>query len=573
MESSEELAGSYWGDNMLQPVLFAQALASAISSNLKPAIAVELGPHPALQGPALQTIEDVLSSTIPYSGTLKRGYNDVDAVSDTLGFIWSHFGGKSVDFMSHNRLFSPEESYTLIKGLPGYCWDHARTFWYESRWTRVLRSRVEEPHDLLGIRSGEAAEGEFRWRNVLRPDELPWLRGHQIQGETLFPAAGFACMAIEASKSFTRGKDVRLIEIHNLNIHRALNFNDEVAGVETIFNLSIISSSEPEAEHNILAKFECFACPNQDTGNLVLTASGSLKVQLGSPSRQALPPRPQAVPCMTEVDIDKFYSALWNAGYNYTDGFRGIYSMKRTAGHASGLLHIPIGQDNLDDIKSTQMMVHPVSLDVAYQSIHNAFATPADGRLFTLHIPTSVKCIQINPFIRIPNGGLGVNLAVVSSVKVENHHELYGDVTICLENSQDVIIQVEGLKASPISTPSPRDDRLMFAEVVWGVAEPDAGKIVIEKPFMKQPIQRDAELCERTCLFFLKKISESATTTEQLKNCKLISPRFNEWACRMINLISIGEHPTCKTEWLNDKWADIKITMKELVYTLLVFLY
>ena len=85
MEPVPELQDEYWRDNMTNAVLFSDALKHAVSGDEQINIALEIGPHPALKGPATQNIADVRPNPIPYSGVLARGNDDVEAFSDALG--------------------------------------------------------------------------------------------------------------------------------------------------------------------------------------------------------------------------------------------------------------------------------------------------------------------------------------------------------------------------------------------------------------------------------------------------------------------------------------------------------
>ena len=57
-----------------------------------------IGRHPALKGPATQTIPDVRLSALSYSGILSRESNDIDALSDALGFLWMQLGCQGPNF-------------------------------------------------------------------------------------------------------------------------------------------------------------------------------------------------------------------------------------------------------------------------------------------------------------------------------------------------------------------------------------------------------------------------------------------------------------------------------------------
>src|SRR5207253_6196442 len=82
---------------------------------------------------------------------------------------------------------SQQSQPTFLKSLPPYPWDNKRTFWSESRRSRALRLRPDPGHPLLGTLSPDATDSDFSWHNVLRLANLPWINGHQLQGQTVFP--------------------------------------------------------------------------------------------------------------------------------------------------------------------------------------------------------------------------------------------------------------------------------------------------------------------------------------------------------------------------------------------------
>ena len=99
----------------------------------------------------------------------------------------------------------------LIKGLPSYAWDHGRVYWRESRVARALRTRETPVHELLGTLVVESGQHQLRWRNVLSPKEIPWLDGHGLQGQTVFPAAGYVSIAVETAKAVVGKRSIRVI--------------------------------------------------------------------------------------------------------------------------------------------------------------------------------------------------------------------------------------------------------------------------------------------------------------------------------------------------------------------------
>ena len=183
MSMASTLKSQYWSDNMLQPVFFSQALKAAIGAEGSPGIVLEVGPHPALKGPASLTIKETVGP-VPYFGTLLRDQNDSLAISTCLGSIWSVPGASVIPNMLGLQLAFPEDAkFSISKDLPSYAWDHDRVVWNETRAPKAHRLRSDAKHELLGVREVDEGGGERRWRNYLKPKEMPWLRGHQIQGQ------------------------------------------------------------------------------------------------------------------------------------------------------------------------------------------------------------------------------------------------------------------------------------------------------------------------------------------------------------------------------------------------------
>jgi acyl transferase domain-containing protein len=239
VDSSSGVSASYWAENMTRPVLFSQALIRAsIEANFN--VAIEVGAHPALKGPASQTIQDALTShskTIPYLGTLGRGIPAVDALSTCLGQLWSRV---DISLDNYERAMRGGKGrFSVVKNLPSYPWDHTTGYWHESRGSRNMRLRKQPVHSLLGDVTPDSSLHRYSWRNLLRIKEMEWLAGHEIQGQAVFPAAGYICTALEASRLLAGDKEVMLIELENFVIHQAIVLPEDDAGVEVLVSVPV----------------------------------------------------------------------------------------------------------------------------------------------------------------------------------------------------------------------------------------------------------------------------------------------------------------------------------------------
>jgi hybrid polyketide synthase/nonribosomal peptide synthetase ACE1 len=549
MEHSDLLSNAYWKDNMLQPVLFSQALTAAVKDIGIPGLALEVGPHAALKGPASLTIEEVGGTAVPYFGTLSRGMNDSIALSSTIGSVWTVLGTSAVDFKAYDRLFAQDATYTISKDLPCYTWDHEKIIWNETRLSKAHRLRENPTHELLGARATDEGEGEFRWRNYIKPNEMPWLKGHAIQGQTVFPAAGFAVMALEASKQLVSEyeKTVKLVELLNFSIHKALSFMDDNTGVETIY----VMSNVHKLEDTITADFSIHACQNKETGGFVSMASGQIRLTTGEPSVEALPVRVESKVPLLPVDTEFFYKELAKLGYGYTGMFNGITEMKRSAGHASGEMTIARDPDSVDH----PWIVHPATLDVAFQSIFAAIGAPGDGRLWTLHVPTLISRIAVNPDVCQSTSGVEIPMPFDATLSL-SENGMTGDVDIYAEDGKNAAIYVEGLHVTPLTQPTAADDRQTFAETLWDIAQPD-GTLGWSEWALTEDEDEGAALCERMCFYYLNQLYR-AITPEQREKCDWHQLCVLNWAQFVHETALGGKHATCKKEWLDDTWDEIK---------------
>lgn len=553
---ADALKAVYWSDNMLKPVLFSQALQTALAEIATPAIALEVGPHPALKGPATLTIEERIKDGLPYSGVLNRGGDDCEAFSTSIGFVWNNLGPAAVNFAAYDALFNENTPLPLpLKDLPTYAWDHERKFWSESRASRLTRTRETPTHELLGVRSTDDVEGEYTWRNYLKPAEMPWLRGHQIEGQLLFPGAGFVIMCVESTKVLASPDSVRLIEVYDAVIHRALSIYDEVAGVEVVVKLSNVKYEQHGEEKSIAADFSCSACPNKDSGNFTTMCFSRVKLFLGESSLLTLPQRPPPLPNMADVDVELFYTSLNELGYNYTDMFKGITSLRRATDAASGIIHIP---DSLT--QPPECMFHPSTLDVAFQSVLAAVGVP--GRLWSLHVPMKMDRLRLNPLACPDRAGVGVDLHFDANLLSFTFAKgLYGDVDVYDETGCYPILQVEGLHVAPVSAATREHDRQVFAKTVWEVADPDAEDgFVAYTPSAAEEAR--SLLMERVCLFYLRKLTQETITGEKQTDNE---HRTNllAWAANAVDRTSRGKHPTCQKQWLDDTYEDIRAQLAQ----------
>ncbi|EGD86562.1 hypothetical protein H112_05064 [Trichophyton rubrum D6] len=545
--TSDRLTNQYWVDNMCNAVLFADALSKALKHVDQFDLAIEVGPHPALKGPATSTI-----GSIPYTGLLSRGLEDITQLSDALGFIWTRLGSGSVRFSDVETLLSGVQSRKSLKDLPSYPFEHQRNYWSNSRLANHFKNRraIHLPNPVLGSPCSEATTpGEFQWRNFLRPNDMPWLKGHRLQGQTVFPATGYVSMAVEAIKGIVfdngAGNTIGMIRLTDVDIPRAIAFNDDDSSIETIFSMSSIDIS-PTA---ITAEWGCYSVA--DGGNTLLNAKGKVSVQLSSAKPNTLPLVKAEPFNLVSVQDDRFYSNLSTVGYGYSHPFRGVSDIQRKSGYSIGTLFDQSGSEWDDNL-----VLHPGMLDSALQTVFAAWSYPGDTQLWSLHVPVSISAVTINPYFTILGaGGKQGTMKFETLIRSKQRSQIIGDIYLITDNKSHTIAQFEGATLVPFSPATPKNDLPMFSHFEYRVASPDGLLAAEGETVTAFEVQMYKDI-DRASYWFARHASTSIPAEERAG----LLPHFQkylQWCDRMVGMVSRGETPKVEPECNNDTREDI----------------
>lgn len=247
--NAKQLASAgHWVASLLQPVQFTHAFTDMVlgggadhgATNID--VILEVGPHTALGGP----IKELLSQpefqgvNVPYMGCLVRNQNAHDCmlaaglelVRKGYPVLLPQLTG-SADHEDSN--IAPR----VLTDLPPYPWNHSIAHWNESRHSRAYRQNHSAPHHLLGLPVPGTNPDAATWRQIVRLSESPWLRDHVVQGNVLYPGAGFICLAIEAMKQLVQGSSTGIsdgvpsgFKLQDVEIHSALVVPDNANGIE-----------------------------------------------------------------------------------------------------------------------------------------------------------------------------------------------------------------------------------------------------------------------------------------------------------------------------------------------------
>lgn len=548
----ELLQGQYWVDNLTSTVQFSQALNRAVSEESYILdLALEIGPHPALKGPSSEVIKSLTGDTIPYCGVLKRGEGAVEAFADGLGLIWKSFPSPRpiITFDGMHRAF-PQPSAknpVILKGLPPYPWDHDSLIWRESRASHTFRTQSQPRHELLGfaITFGENRKREVHWRQVFKLSELPWVRGHAIQGEVLFPATGYLTMAYEAAVRLVDNQQaLRLVELHDIEMVRAMGLQENSAGLEVLFTIRVTSQSDS----CIAAEVACYsgdvnvAKLDGPVSGLTAHFSGGVRLWLGPPQKSSLPTRTKPLLPMNTLNIEQFYSYLSKVGYNYSKPFIAS-SVDRHLNRAVVTVPTP------PEPTSMRASMHPAALDTAIQGLLAGFSFPEDGRLGTVYLPTGIDCVRINMAPAAPGVLMADSFLTSADAK-----SLTGDVDLFNSTAATIDVQMRGVRWTALNQDA---DRWLYAGETW-VRDAAHG---IEPKFMnKLSPENDVlrMLLVRTAYFYLRKLRDQIKPSELLLMGKHRRHMMKWVREHLFPQIEAGMHPDIQAEWANDTLEDVQ---------------
>lgn len=541
-----ELAGQYWLENLVSPVLFSQAVTMATSVKGPFGAGLEVGPHPALKGPVTQSIKQACNTNLPYSGVLSRGVNDCSAFASAIAFLWSYFGNEKLNFTSYLSALTGSSEFkpTLLKGLPTYSWDHTRSYWAESRLSRNFRTRPDPPHELLGVRCSDDSAHEYRWRNIFKLDEMPWVSGHKFQRQTLVPAALYCSMALEASKVLANGNPIRLVDLQEVDIEKAINLEENNASVEVMFSLkpiSVPSKTDAEGESVVEADFWCTAAENGKDMSKIF--SGKVVVTLGAPSSDALAARSSVRPVLGPLNVDRFYDSLANVGLEFSGIFRGIESGQRRM-HISSLEGRRLASD-------TGILVHPAFLDMALHATLAAFASPGDERFWTPYLPRRIASMKFNialcaaAFKKSTLAGMDGYITLATPTTATEAATYVGDVDVFDPATGEIEIQIESLQMQSFTVAREIEDRQLYLQTIWE-SDVSCGIVTPEEVGEDDPEALYLiELGEKLTYSYMRQLRADIRDSEVPDHHR---PLFN-WINHVLKQVAEDTHPFIQCAW------------------------
>lgn len=409
---SQSLGPSYWVDNLTSQVQFNEALnhlcgLGNASSERNVDLLFEIGPHSALQGPVRQILQNLKgnSRNIQYAPSLVRNEDGVAAIQRLSVRLF--LSGCQLEMGAVNFPTSGKQNPSILTDLPPYHWNHSTRYWHETRYTKEMRAVKSQRQDLLGTRVLDSSLLEPQWRNVLTSDDVPWLREHRVQDLTVFPLAGYLCMALEACRqqSAWNVSNPDVIMFREITVHQALPIPD-TGSVE--LKLSFVPFSEGTRSSSDKWNQSRVFSWTSDRGWLEhcrgLVASGSTPETNPLEDSKRQGSRIRAVSddlaryrslASSPLDPATVYSVVAHAGFEYGPNFRHMGKMTFGPSNVNYQVIVPDTAALMPLNYESSYTIHPITLDLIFQSVWPLLTNGGEG-LDVPYMPVSIGEMTIS---------------------------------------------------------------------------------------------------------------------------------------------------------------------------------
>lgn len=386
----------HWVGSLLQPVQFVRAFSdmigienSSTSGNVD--LILEVGPHTALGGPIKEilALPEFEGLEIPYMGCLTRNQDARECMlAMALNLVRK---GYQVD-LSATRIPSHPKP-TVLTDLPSYPWNHTNRYWTEARVNQAYRQRDQEPHHLLGSPDPGANPGAATWRQRLRVSESPWLRDHVVQGNILYPGAGYVCLAIEATKQLS-SEPASGYKLRDIEINQALVVPDNADGIE--IQTVVRSVSDKTIGTRGWKEFEILSVTPDS--QWTQHAKGIITVDITTAENKAMPNILQDSGYTKRIDPEDMWSNLRRHGLSHGPLFQNTKSIVQEGMAKDNarrcVTTIQVADCDADPPVSKHVL-HPTTLDsvviAAYAALPGAGAQEEGAR-----VPRSIQKLWVS---------------------------------------------------------------------------------------------------------------------------------------------------------------------------------
>ncbi|KAM3517070.1 hypothetical protein NHJ13051_009322 [Beauveria bassiana] len=462
--SGSDLGPAYWTKNLVSPVKFSDALAQMVCPGSKtqgtatvPAAAlVEIGPHSTLQGPATQTLRAFSAlHSVQYWSCLVRNQ---DASASTSALACQLFKlGSPIHLNAVNQV--EVDHGRPLSNLPSYNWHHGSSHWNESRRSAAHRLRKNPRHDLLGNLAFDSISAEPCWHHYIRASEMPWIQGHCIDGQVVFPAAGYISMIVEAKRMILHDQPWKnkVVEFKDITIKRPMLIKgDDPVGVEVFTSLRPAASS-PSTYSSTWWDFRIFSVsPSHEAtehcrGSVAVVPSGKSgwisQITSGERQRGEADDGASIESAKNFIDLEPkmLYRELKHKGMDYSGTFACLESIAAQPWRCRATLCVPDVASSMPARRQSPHLIHPVILEGCLHATHAGLKVAK--QLKSAAVITKIEAISISTNAAWTTG---TRLSITAESRPFGLDKYISNVSVTNnEGKSDRLIQIRGVEFSP----------------------------------------------------------------------------------------------------------------------------
>ncbi|MBV9787114.1 MAG: SDR family NAD(P)-dependent oxidoreductase, partial [Chloroflexi bacterium] len=449
------LDATYWGRNLREPFLFAEAVRELLQQDYTTFL--EVSPHPVLAESILRSGKH-FNYPVTVIASLRRNRDDSQSLLEALGSLytlgapiaWSQVAGagRCVPLPQYPW---QRERYWLDQLLPeraeGYSFDSliARL---GAKTTAHSETRRADAHPLLASYLRASITGQHFWESALSTTLVPYLRDHQVQGLTVLPGSAYIEMGLVAAAAL--GDSYRLCDVE---------FKQALFVPQTE-PCNIQMAVSPGADGR--SSFQIASTRPSEHGptSWIVNASGALEpsARKGAPANLNGTPQQIQARCTELISDAEHYEAMQSYKLMYGPQFRAINGIWRRDGEALGQLCLPAETAH----ESGSYLLHPVLLDAAFQVV--AATLPRGDRSDDTFLPQGMRSVEL---YTTPATRIWCHAILRSSLEEDvDRHE--ADLWLLDENGQ-VVAEVQGLQLQRLGAATPHDSLARLDDWLYSI--------------------------------------------------------------------------------------------------------
>lgn len=573
MLSGKELSSpEHWVKSLTHPVQFVDAFlnmclrdASATASDVD--VVIEVGPHAALSGPIAEitVLPELKGSNISYFSCLIRKSSAVDTMQALACDLLRK--GYPVNMNSVN-FPSGRHGVKVMHDLPHYPWNHQIRHWAEPRLNKTHRHRLDAPHDLLGSLVLGTNMLTPSWRLEVRPSDIPWVRDHMVQGNIVYPGAGYICMAIEGACQAAQAGHKRILgyQLRDVDILQALIIPDTTEGVEV--QLTLRPCSEKAIAVKGWQEFQVFSVNGENKWlehckGLISVDFASVVVDQArwsasaSPTSKHVGPR-NAAEYRMRLDPRDVYFGMRSVGICHGPIFQNMKSIRARKNQSVSAFSIADTAATMPYNYQHEHVLDPTTLDSVFQAAYTALPG-AGSKMSTPLIPKTIKNLWVAHNI---GSNAGHRFRAYSEITRANKQRFDTDIVV-VDDDDDVtksepVLMLDGFVFQSIGSALPQEtdptENEKFSLVRWA---PDIS--FASSGFLKQqlsspidPIEADTLMDLRRLCFYFVNDALTTLTAADVRQLEWHHKKFYVWMKLLAELASRNELAPASSEWIHD---------------------